>query len=180
MKVSRGLWLTLLGVFLVVCDQVIKYLIKTTVFEGQIIPVFGEWFSLTFIENKGMAFGISFGENIGKFCLSALRIVLCTALVIWIHKLDKQNKAPVGVLVGLTLVTAGAFGNIIDSLFYGIIWGYAPFMFGKVVDMFRLFPTIFPFVFNFADACVSVGAVYLILFHWKFFSGSSKKDGSQD
>ena len=89
----------------------------------------------------------------------------------------------VGVLIGLTLITAGAFGNIIDSLFYGLIWDYAPFMFGKVVDMFY-FPIIrsgekvifFSPVFNFADSCVTVGAFYLILFQWKFFAKDEKKE----
>ena len=87
-----------------------------------------------------------------------------------------------GVLVGLTLITAGAIGDIIDSLCYGMIWGYAPFMFGKVVDMF-FFPIIregervifFSPVFNFADSCVTVGAFYLLLFHWKFFMKDEKK-----
>ena len=94
----------------------------------------------------------------------------------------KKNKAPKGVLVGLTLITAGAIGNIIDCLFYGLIWDYAPFMFGRVVDMF-FFPIIrdgarvifFSPVFNFADSCVTVGAFYLILFQWKFFMKDEKK-----
>lgn len=94
----------------------------------------------------------------------------------------RKGKAPTGVLVGLTLITAGAIGNIIDCLFYGIIWDYAPFMFGKVVDMFY-FPIIknaagrvlfFSPVFNFADSCVTVGAFYLLLFQWKFFSNDGK------
>ena len=87
---------------------------------------------------------------------------------------------PNGVLLGLTLITAGAFGNIIDCLFYGLIWDYAPFMFGKVVDMLY-FPIIrsgeqvifFSPVFNFADSCVTVGAFWLLLFHWKFFAKES-------
>ena len=84
---------------------------------------------------------------------------------------------PSGVLVGLTLIDAGALGNIIDCMFYGLIWGYAPFLQGMVVDMLY-FPIIrdgarvifFSPVFNFADSCVTVGAFYLVLFHWKFFS----------
>jgi signal peptidase II len=103
--------------------------------------------------------------------------VLFGLLCWWIRSLDKARKASTGVLVGLTLITAGALGNIIDCLFYGLIWDYAPFMFGKVVDMFY-FPLIhnasgdvvfFSPVFNFADSCVTVGAFYLLLFHWRFF-----------
>ena len=148
---------------------------------GQQIPVIGQWFRLCFVENEGMAFGMKFGGSVGKFLLSLFRICLCAALVWWISDLDRKDKAPVGVLVGLTLITAGAFGNIIDCLFYGVIWDYAPIMFGKVVDMFY-FPIIrsgervifFSPVFNFADSCVTVGAFYLILFQWRFFASSDK------
>jgi len=178
MKVSKGAKLIVLGVLLVVIDQVIKVLVKENMFLGEQIPVIGNWFRLCFVENKGMAFGISFGDGIGKFCLSFFRIILSGALIWWISSLCRKDKAPMGVLVGLTMITAGAIGNIVDCLFYGLIWDYAPFMFGKVVDMFY-FPLIrdvygntifFQPVFNFADSCVSVGVMYLIIFHWKFFA----------
>ncbi len=177
MKISRGTRLLVLGVLLVVVDQVIKYLVKTNMSLGEQIPVIGNWFRLCFVENEGMAFGMKFGGSVGKFLLSLFRIILFCALCWWIASLDRQKKAPAGVLVGLTLITAGALGNIVDCLFYGLIWDYAPFMFGKVVDMFY-FPLIhnaagevifFSPVFNFADSCVTVGAFYLLLFHWKFF-----------
>ena len=182
MKLSQGKRLLLLGVVLVVIDQVIKYLVKTNMELGDQIFVIGQWFRLCFVENEGMAFGMSFGGQVGKFLLSLFRIVLSGALIWWIRSLVKKGSAPKGVPVGLTLITAGAVGNIIDCLFYGLIWGYAPFMFGKVVDMF-FFPIIrdgarvifFSPVFNFADSCVTVGAFYLILFQWKFFTKDEKK-----
>ena len=182
MRSKRGIRLLLLGVLLVVIDQVIKYLVKTNMELGEQIFVIGQWFRLCFVENEGMAFGMSFGGQVGKFLLSLFRIILSGFLIWWIRSLDKKGTAPTGVLVGLTLITAGAIGNIIDSLFYGIFWGYAPFMFGKVVDMF-FFPIIrdgarvifFSPVFNFADSCVTVGAFYLILFQWKFFAKDDKK-----
>ncbi|NLZ18861.1 MAG: hypothetical protein GXY24_01115 [Bacteroidales bacterium] len=177
MKLSRGKRLLILGVVLVLVDQVIKYLVKTHMELGEQIYVIGQWFRLCFVENEGMAFGMAFGGQVGKFLLSLFRIVLSVALIWWIRSLCKKGTAPAGVLVGLTLITAGAIGNIIDSLFYGIIWDYAPLMFGKVVDMFY-FPIIrdgarvifFSPVFNFADSCVTVGAFYLVLFQWKFFA----------
>ncbi len=183
MKTQRGTRLLLLGVLLVVIDQVIKYLVKTNMELGEQIYVIGQWFRLCFVENEGMAFGMAFGGQVGKFLLSLFRIVLSGFLIWWIRSLDKKGTAPTGVLVGLTLITAGAIGNIIDSLFYGVIWGYAPLMFGKVVDMF-FFPIIrdgarvifFSPVFNFADSCVTVGAFYLILFQWKFFAKDDKKE----
>jgi len=194
MKLSKGQWLIVLGVVLVVIDQIIKVLIKTNFTLGGQIRVF-EWFRILFVENEGMAFGMKFGGWVGKLCLSLFRIVLFGGLVWWIGKLCKKPDTPVGVLVGLTLITAGALGNIIDCWFYGLIFsestmttvahvgdGYAPFLFGKVVDMFY-FPlfeiknaagkVVFSFfdpVFNFADSCVTVGAFYLILFQYKFFT----------
>jgi len=185
MKLSKGAGLTLLGAGLVIVDQVIKYLVKTNMDLGEQIYLIGEWCRLCFVENEGMAFGMSFGGETGKLLLSLFRIGLSAALIWWIHSLLKKGNTPTGVLVGLTMITAGAVGNIIDCLFYGLIWDYAPFMFGKVVDMFY-FPLIrsgervifFSPVFNFADSCVTVGAFYLLLFQWKFFSGGEKKTAS--
>lgn len=178
---TKGAGLILLGVALVVIDQVIKVLVKTNMELGEQIYLIGDWCRLCFVENKGMAFGMSFGGNLGKLLLSIFRIVLSGLLIWWISKLAKKPETPKGVLVGLTLITAGAIGNVIDCLFYGLIWDYAPFMFGKVVDMFY-FPLItkgeqvifFSPVFNFADSCVTCGAFYLLLFQWKYFSASEK------
>lgn len=204
-KLSKGAWLIILGVVLVVIDQVIKILVKTNFALGEQIRVF-EWFRILFVENEGMAFGMKFGGWVGKLCLSVFRLGLFSALVWWISKLTKSEKTPTGVLVGLTLITAGALGNIIDCLLYGVMFsasdftqvahwgdGYAPVLFGKVVDMFY-FPLIdttwpswvpvlggsplrfFEPVFNFADSCVTVGAFYLILFQYKFFAAEDKKE----
>ena len=200
MKISRGKFLIILGVLMVVIDQIIKVLVKTNMTLGESIPVFGNWFQIFFIENEGMAFGMKFGGMAGKLILTILRIVLFSFLVWWISRLMKKPGTPIGVLVGLALISAGALGNLIDCLFYGVIFSeslysevavfgghYAPFMFGKVVDMFYFpiidttFPEWMPViggnpfrffapVFNFADSCVTCGALYLILFHFKYFS----------
>ena len=194
MKLSKGKWLVILGALLVVLDQVIKYLVKTNMDLGETIDVIGEWFKLHFVLNKGMAFGMAFGGLVGKVLLSLFRIVLFGFLFWWIGKLSRRKDVPTGVLVGLTMITAGAFGNIIDCFFYGLIWPEtitpgAPFafMFGQVVDMFY-FPlfdyklpwmeyprTFFGAVFNFADSCVTVGAIYLLLFQYKFFAKEEEK-----
>ncbi len=195
MKLSKGKKLIILGIVLVVLDQIIKVLVKTNMDLGETINVIGDWFKLHFVLNKGMAFGMAFGGYWGKVLLSAFRIVLFSALYWWIDKLAKKPETPVGVLVGLTMITAGAMGNIIDCFFYGLIWPEtvmpgAPFafMFGQVVDMFY-FPlfdyklpwmdyprTFFGAVFNFADSCVTCGAIYLMLFQWKFFSSEEKTE----
>ncbi len=202
MKISKAKRLLILGVILVVIDQVIKILVKTNMQIGEHFSVIGNWFQIFFIENEGMAFGMKFGGAVGKFLLSFFRIALFGVLCWWIASLarksvdssgkpallpDGKPVVPAGVLVGLTMITAGAFGNIIDSLFYGVIFDYAPLMFGRVVDMFYFplidttWPAWVPFVggerllffapvFNFADSCVTVGAFYLILFQNRFFT----------
>ncbi|MGN0198793.1 MAG: signal peptidase II [Candidatus Cryptobacteroides sp.] len=202
MKVSKGTKLFALGVLLVVIDQIIKILVKTNMQIGEHFNVIGNWFQIFFIENEGMAFGMKFGGMAGKFCLSLFRIILFGLLFWWISSLSRKSvtsdggkallpdgKTPVvptGVLVGLTLIAAGAMGNLIDCLFYGLIFDYAPFMFGRVVDMLyfplidTIWPTWMPFVggerflffapiFNFADSCVTVGAIYLLIFQYSFF-----------
>ena len=192
----KGLWLILLGMLLVVIDQVIKVAVKTEMIPGVPVPVLGRWFQLVFVENAGMAFGM--GSNGGvwvKLALTLFRIGLFIFLVWWIRKLAVQGTAPTGVLIGLTLISSGALGNLLDSMFYGIIWPElmvdgAPFgfLFGKVVDMFW-FPLIrnaagecifFKPVFNFADSCVTVGAFYLLLFQYRFFASSEEKNTSNN
>ena len=193
---NKGLWLILLGMLLVVIDQIIKVAVKTEMIPGVPVPVFGRWFQLVFVENAGMAFGM--GSNGGvwvKLALTLFRIGLFIFLVWWIKKLAVQGTAPTGVLIGLTLISSGALGNLLDSMFYGIIWPElmvdgAPFgfLFGKVVDMFW-FPLIrnaagecifFKPVFNFADSCVTVGAFYLLLFQYRFFASSEEKNTSNN
>ena len=192
----KGLWLILLGMLLVVIDQIIKVAVKMEMIPGVPVPVLGRWFQLVFVENAGMAFGM--GSNGGvwvKLALTLFRIGLFIFLVWWIRKLAVQGTAPAGVLIGLTLISAGALGNLLDSMFYGIIWPElmvdgAPFgfLFGKVVDMFW-FPLIrnaagecifFKPVFNFADSCVTVGAFYLLLFQYRFFAAAEEKNTSNN
>lgn len=230
MHISKGKQLLVLGVVLVVIDQVIKILVKTNMSIGEHFNVLGDWFQIYFIENAGMAFGMKFGGAVGKLLLTVFRLALFGFLCWWITRLVRRGSdasvkvlggastkasvkssgeasekasgpVPTGVLVGLTLITAGALGNIIDCVLYGQIFSesflggepavlggsYAPLLFGKVVDMFyfplidTVWPGWMPFVggepfrffepvFNFADSCVTVGAVYLILFQYKFFA----------
>ncbi len=153
-----------------------------------------DWFYISFIENNGMAFGMQLGS---KIVLSLFRVVAITALGYYIW-LQVKQKARTGYIVCLSMVLAGAAGNLIDCMFYGLIFnasspyylsyfvpfgtGYAPFLMGKVVDMFYFplietdWPAWMPFVggehfvffspvFNFADASISVSVVLLLLFY---------------
>jgi signal peptidase II len=183
---------------LIIIDQVIKFWVKTHMSVGQTIPLLGQWFNLHFVENEGMAFGLSFGKQVGKFLLSLVRIVLVVLLGWYFANRVKRDKMDWVVLSVFCLVLAGALGNIIDSMFYGIFFtesdyfqiakwspgqGYAPFFFGKVVDMFylKLFPIpekfplwggsyFFPAIFNFADSCITVGIALAIIFNKRIFS----------
>ena len=180
-------------IVLLVIDQIIKLYIKTHFCLGESVRV-TDWFYIEFVENNGMTWGMSF---IGKFWLSLLRTAAIVALIWYLHRIISQGKHRLLYVVLVALVLTGAVGNMIDSMFYGLMFtasspyyvsysvpfgeGYAPFLMGKVVDMFR-FPffsytwpewvpffggqhgTFFDPVFNFADACVSVGIIALLLF----------------
>ncbi len=144
-------YIALLIVGLLVLDQVVKIWIKTHMTLGESIHVFGDWFQIFFIENEGAAWGMSLGGQYGKLILSLFRIIVAVVAIGWFINLLWKKKAPVGVLVGVSLVLAGALGNIIDSAFYGLVFsestyvsvatlfpeggGYAGFLHGKVVDM---------------------------------------------
>ena len=186
-------------------DQILKIWVKMHMTLGEEIPVIGRWFKLLFIENEGMAFGWMGGGGTMKLILSLFRLMAIVALFIFIFRLSKKN-TKFGVLFGLALITAGAMGNIIDSVFYGRIFsestyqqvatlfpdggGYASWLHGRVVDMLY-FPIIdvakenaawlpnfffgpdghfifFRPIFNFADAAITIGVFYMLIFQWKW------------
>lgn len=157
-------YLVLLVLFLVLfIDQAFKIWVKTTMEYGDQIPILGQsWAFIHFVENNGMAFGFSLGENWGKLLLSLFRIFAVGFLIFYIIKLIKEN-APNFLLICFSLILAGAIGNIIDSAVYGLIFsetpyhgglatlfpkdgGYAGFLYGKVVDMlyFPIIEGVFP------------------------------------
>ncbi len=147
---------SILIIFLILLfDQVLKFWIKTNFMLGDEIVIAKNWFILHFVENNGMAFGLEFGNHIGKYFLSVFRIVAVGAIGWYISKLWKKE-VPFGIIVCFSLIMAGAIGNILDSAFYGLIFndsygriatflpeggGYASFLQGRVVDMFY-FPLI--------------------------------------
>ena len=128
---------------------------------GEGIPVFGNWFIIHFTENEGMAFGMKLGGNYGKLILSLFRIVAVILIGWWLYRITR-HKVSFGLILSISLIMAGAIGNIIDSAFYGLIFsessymevakvfphsgGYAGFLHGKVVDMlyFPIIETNYP------------------------------------
>ena len=192
-KLHVGWLVTAMMVVLLIIDQIIKLYIKTHFCLGESVRV-TDWFFIDFVENNGMAWGMTF---IGKFWLSLLRLFAISFLLCYLYRIIKSGKHRLLYVILVSLVTTGAIGNMLDSMFYGLIFsasspyyvsyqvpfgdGYAPFLMGKVVDMFRFpffsytWPEWMPFVggqhgvffdpvFNFADACVSVGIISLLLF----------------
>jgi len=147
-------WIVILGVLLI--DQVSKILVKTNMTLGQSIPLLGDWFILHFTENYGMAFGMQFSGEYGKLALSLFRILAVFFIGFYLGRLTLRG-AHTGLIVCVSLIMAGALGNIIDSTLYGLVFsesyfnqvatmfpeggGYGSFLHGKVVDMLY-FPVI--------------------------------------
>jgi len=196
----------LLVLLILLLDQAIKLWVKTNMYLGQEIIMFPNWGIIHFTENNGMAFGMELKGSYGKILLSSFRVLAISGLGYYLYWLVK-NKESRGYIYCISLVFAGALGNILDSAFYGLMFnesynqvatlfpktgGYAPFLFGKVVDMFYFpmfeghFPTWLPIwsgedfiffrpVFNFADFSISFGVGLIILNQKKYFA-ETKKD----
>ena len=181
---------------ILIVDQIIKIEVKTNMSLGEALRI-TDWFYIDFIENNGMAYGMTF---INKLVLSLFRMFAICGIGWYIWRVVKSGLFSKGYIVCLSMVLAGAAGNLIDCLFYGLIFnastpfnvahfvpfgeGYSTFLHGRVVDMFY-FPIIhtqwpdwvpvwggddfvfFSPVFNFADSCISVGVVLLLLFFRK-------------
>lgn len=192
---KKSILLILLVLFV---DQALKIYIKLHFTLGEHVNVLS-WFQIYFIENNGMAFGM---ELIGKLFLTIFRIIAVGALAYYIHTLIK-NQARTGYILTISLVLAGAAGNILDSVFYGLLFndsyghiasflpnggGYASLLYGKVVDMLY-FPIIrnsagetifFSPIFNIADSAISVAVGIILIFYRKDLNESleTKKDNN--
>jgi signal peptidase II len=161
-KTNKALLIILV---VLVADQILKVWIKTTMMLGEEHQVFGNWFIIHFTENKGMAFGLEFWGDNGKIFLTLFRIAAVIGIGWYLAHLIKDN-SPVGLVVSVALIMGGAIGNIIDSVFYGVLFngsfhqvasfmpeggGYSSLLHGKVVDMLYFpiikgyYPDWFPF-----------------------------------
>ena len=197
LNINSQAWMAIgITVAILLIDQILKIWVKTHMTLHEMLTI-TSWFKICFVENNGMAYGMEFGS---KLLLSLFRIILVVFIGVFLFRQFGKNRFKKGFLICVTMIFAGALGNIIDGMFYGLIFnassahyvsylvpfgeGYAPFLMGKVVDMFY-FPLIVttypdwvpvwggqPFVFfspvfNFADSCISVGVVLLLLFYRK-------------
>lgn len=150
---------------------------------GQSIDVIGNFFQITFVENPGMAFGIDV-STASKLLLSLFSIVASIGILIYLYK--NRDKSFVERLA-LSFIFAGAVGNLIDRVFYGVFYGYAPIFYGKVVDFFNV--DFFDFslfgrtyerwpIFNVADAAVTVGVILILIFHRSVATKNEEPDVS--
>jgi len=181
MKVNTNkasIYFILISIVLVFLDQFTKVLVKgfslfginhDGFYLGESISVIGDYLTITFVENPGMAFGIEFGA--GKILLSLFSLLASIAIFWFLWKLEGHSRI---VRTGVMLILSGAVGNFIDRMFYGLFYGESPLFYGNVVDFIRvdipdidigsLYYTHWP-VFNFADAYVTVGVIILLIFH---------------
>jgi signal peptidase II len=182
----------LLIFFVLLADQALKIWIKTHMYIGQEFKIFGDWFIIHFTENNGMAFGLEFGGEFGKLALSLFRVIAVMGIGYGLHYLI-QRKYHRGLILNVALIFAGALGNIIDSVFYGIFFKYETFFHGRVVDMLYFpivnshFPKWFPIwggedlvffrpVFNLADTAISVGVIAILIFQKSYFKEEVKDE----
>ncbi|MFM8473314.1 MAG: signal peptidase II [Candidatus Kapaibacterium sp.] len=189
MRILKEQRLFLVTIALILADQVTKLWVKGFDLGGWVhegmplhssVPVVGELVRWTYVENPGMAFGISFGD--GKIFLSLFSIVAAGALAWYLHRI---RRGPRIIQIGVMLLLAGAAGNLIDRVFYGVLYHESPLFYGKVVDFidvdcpdFTLFDREITrwYVFNIADACVSCGIVLLLLFNHRIPSHTGPQE----
>ncbi|MCS7076245.1 MAG: lipoprotein signal peptidase [Bacteroidia bacterium] len=175
-----------LALVLILVDQVTKIYVKTNFDIGEERKILGNFFKLHFIENPGMAFGMSFGTGTGKFLLSLFSILAVGGIVYFLIYAVKKNR-PKGLAISVSCILGGAIGNIIDRVFYDVLFdnrglvpdGKKEYMFGEVVDMFYfdiwhgeiggVYISLWP-IFNFADFCISVGVVSILVFQKRFLN----------
>lgn len=189
MKPSKFFLLALLVIFL---DQLSKWAVHTYMQPGMAgeIPIFGQWARLHYITNPGMAFGAELPEPYGKLVLTAFRLLAVSGLTYYIIRLCRERAAG-GYVACMALILGGAIGNLIDSIFYGVLYHNAPlgaptpWFYGQVIDMIYVplyegfFPMSWPIIggkyssgfpiFNIADSCIFIGVACILIFQGRFF-----------
>ena len=175
---------------ILVLDQIVKIYIKTSFTYGESHHILGGLLNIQFVENPGMAFGFEYGGALGKYVLSIFRIIAITVIIFYIRNTLRKSEVNLAFIVCLSMILAGAAGNVIDSMAYGLLfdrgggyqglaqWGgsYAPFLQGQVVDMIQFnvhWPDfvpklggklIFSPIFNIADSAISIAVLAFLFF----------------
>lgn len=194
MKNWKPLHFFIIAISVIVLDQIVKYLIHQNMVEYGSIPLLGDWLSLNYQTNPGMAWGQTIPGGYGKLILTSFRIVVAFLIPMYMIKLHK-SEAHKGLILCIAFVLAGAVGNLVDSIIYGVLderllVNEAPFalLHGKVIDMFYVdlyhsydFPVLgelhlWP-VFNVADASIFCSVIAILIFNKRFFPEGEDKQG---
>ncbi|GJQ64454.1 MAG: hypothetical protein SCALA702_35070 [Melioribacteraceae bacterium] len=185
-----------ISIFVIIADQLTKLFVKGFSIPflgisvdgmryGSSIEVLGNFFKITFVENPGMAFGIDVGES-SKLFLSLFSLFASIGILIYLFRIQHERYV---VRLALALIFAGAVGNLIDRMFYGVFYDYAPLFYGKVVDFLNV--DFFDFtifghtyerwpIFNIADSSVSIGVVLLLIFQSKTEPSNEENEGDEE
>lgn len=211
MTIKNRAWMAALVIlFILVFDQALKIWIKTTFEAGETQNLLGSWFRLFYVENQGMAFGATFGSSIyAKLFLSVFRMFAVAFGIYYLIKVIKDHQKQWGYVLAISLVLAGATGNLLDSAFYDFIFPFDPestfnyvegtfelrkhgFLLGNVVDMFQFnvsYPDWVPYlagkdvfsaIWNVADASIFCGIVLILIRQRAFFPSKAIEPAHQD
>jgi signal peptidase II len=188
----------LIALVTIIIDQASKMLVYYNMMLREEIPILGDWFKIHYTLNPGMAFGLEFGSAYGKLGLSSIRIVAMVFITYFLYKFIKQKIHP-ALLVSGALILGGAIGNLVDSIFYGVllegnVMAYQenamlyPWFHGQVIDMFyfdiwsgyldipfwgKTYMSFWP-IFNVADSAIFIGVVMLLIFQKHYPSKENK------
>ncbi|AGA77185.1 lipoprotein signal peptidase [Echinicola vietnamensis DSM 17526] len=196
MKYLKYFGITLLVILI---DQIVKLAVDANMAMGTAgqIKLLGDWFKLHYTTNPGMAFGMELGSEYGKLILTTFRLVAMIGIGYYLYYLIKKKVHP-GYITCIAMILGGAIGNLVDSVFYGVLLDNAPFdastpwFHGQVVDMFYIdiwegfipdwvplwggsYTALWP-IFNVADASIFMGVVFILLFQKKFFAENLKHE----
>ncbi|MFC4870421.1 lipoprotein signal peptidase [Negadavirga shengliensis] len=196
MKYWKYFGITLL---VILVDHIVKLLVHFQMDFGTVgqIKVFGEWFKLHYTTNPGMAFGMQLGSDYGKLILTTFRLVAMFGIGYYLYALIKKRAHP-GYIICIAMILGGAVGNLIDSIFYGVLLNNAPYdapnpwFHGQVIDMFYIdiwegfipdwvpifggsYTALWP-IFNIADASIFVGVAIILIFQKRFFETERMKE----
>lgn len=183
----------LISIFVIALDQVVKMVVHFNMVKGTSgqIKIFGDWFKLHYLTNPGMAFGMEMPFENGKMFLTLFRLVAMVAIGYYLYMLYAKG-SPKGLIICIAMILGGAIGNLIDSIFYGVLLDNAafdaptPWFYGQVIDMFYIdiwegripdgvpilggdYMALWP-VFNVADASIFIAISIILIFQKRYFA----------
>ena len=190
LRLSRWQLATAIALIWLGLEQASKLWVRTHMVPGESIEVLGTYFQIFFIENNGMAFGIEWGGRTGKLVLTLFRLAAVLGLGFYFRQVMLGEQCTHAGAAAMALIWSGACGNIVDSVFYGKLFGYEDFLYGRVVDMLY-FPVYQGFVpswlpiwggeylvffrpvFNLADTGITFGVGLSLFFYQRLFPPST-------